>query len=84
MEYDFSGLTRAQQWLLTLQGWDEESDTGAKPQKRTVEPMVARGLIVLQPKRAGGTDPRAYIVPHAVHIAWCEYCSSRTKRYARA
>lgn len=76
MEYDFTGLTHAQKWLITMQGWDEQSATGPKPQKRTVEPLIARGLIFFKPRHIGGSVPMAYIVPIDVHMAWCEYCEN--------
>lgn len=74
MKYDFSGLTPSQRALLTFCGWDQHSNR-PKPRRSTVQPLIARGLVVLHPLRAGGSDPARYEVPIAVHAAWCAYCA---------
>lgn len=73
-DFDFSGLSPSQQALLTFCGWDRQCGR-PKPRKATVQPMIARGLVVLHPQRAGGTDPARYEVPIAVHAAWCAHCA---------
>ena len=74
MSYDFSGLTPSQQALLTFCGWDIHCNR-PKPRRSTVQPLIARGLVVLHPLRAGGTDPARYEVPIPVHAAWCAHCA---------
>lgn len=77
-EYDFSGLTRAQQWLLTFQGWEISSEA-AQPSPRTVAKLIKRGLVVpvevKEMTRIGPMTVTEYRVPLDVHMAWCEHCS---------
>ena len=73
-DLDFSGLSPSQQALLTFCGWDRHCDR-PRPRKSTVQPLIARGLVVLHPLRAGGSDPARYEVPITVHAAWCAYCA---------
>lgn len=70
MAYDFTGLTVAQQWILTLQGWPC-GDLLPKPRRKTFQPLIDRGLVVFHPKRVGGTDLGRLEVPLDVHMAWC-------------
>lgn len=72
--YDFTGLTVAQQRLLTFQGWPC-GEFVPKPRRSTVQPLIDRGLVVLIPRRVGGIDPARYDVPISVHCAWCMQCS---------
>lgn len=80
MTYDFSGLTTAQKWLLTNQGWEFGPNSGTGPRRKTVEPLIARGLVIEHKAEFG--RPTAYEVPISVHIAWCERCSALGWRYA--
>ena len=83
MDYDFTGLTRAQENMLTNQGWDKR-DSFRRPNVSTVNTLMDRGLLLMFPIAPGSTYPQCYIVPIPVHIAWWEYCASRAKRFARA
>ena len=73
MEYDFTGLTLAQQRLLTLQFFALGPDKRIGPRKQTFEPLVARGLLVEHKEIHRGN--RVYTVPIPVHMAWCDHCS---------
>lgn len=73
MDYDFSGLTRAQQWILTYQGYVEGSTLLPRPQRRTVQPLIERGLLEQKVHPEFGTY---WEVPIAVHRAWCEHCAN--------
>jgi len=75
-EYDFSGLTVAQQNLILFQGWGVGSDR-PQPSKRTVKKLIDRGLMVEEIVLAGGVRVSQYYVPICVHIAWCQYCSDQ-------
>jgi len=78
-EYDFSGLTEKQQWLLTMQGWSFR-DEAPQPQPRTVQKLIDRGLLVVaEPYIDRGLMIRQYVVPIHVHMAWCQYCSDNYK-----
>jgi len=78
--YDFTGLTNAQQWLLTVQGWNRGTAVIPKPSRRTWKPLVDRGLAVMRPLRAGGNDMGSIDVPLDVHIAWCFSCDMGGKK----
>lgn len=84
MDYDFTGLTRAQEKMLTQQGRDK-SQSWRRPNVSTVNTLMERGLLLMFPIAPGSTYPHCYVVPIPVHVAWCEYCASRrSKRYAGA
>lgn len=73
MDYDFSKLTTAQEWLLTLKGFQFDPTKAERgPKKATVAPLIARGLVI---EHKNGHWPSSYEVPLAVHIAWCDHCS---------
>lgn len=73
--YDFSGLTEAQQRLLTFQGW--EPGCGQKqPTPRTVKKLIDRKLVVPHDMPFMGITVKAYDVPINVHAAWCEHCAN--------
>ena len=70
-DYDFTGLTLAQERLLTFQGWPCGQFV-PKPRKTTVQPLIDRGLVrPVYVHGAGRTDVARYEVPIAVHAAWC-------------
>jgi hypothetical protein len=73
MAYDFTGLTNAQQWILTCQGWPC-GDLLPKPRRSTYQPLVDRGLVIFHAKRKGGSDLGRLEVPLPVHMAWCMSC----------
>lgn len=75
--YDFSGLTTAQQELLTFQGWEPGSKLLPKPRPQTVRKLLERGLVVERPVQFMGITIKAYDVPLETHMAWCAWCSER-------
>jgi hypothetical protein len=75
MDYDFSGLTLTQQWLLTNQGWERGYKSGHGPRRPTVDPLISRGLVFEHKNDEGRTE--AFEVPLAVHIAWCAHCAEK-------
>jgi len=78
--YDFTGLTHSQKELLTFSGWNR--NCGRKqPQKRTVEKLIRRGLIVeRKAKESFMFYIIEYTVPLPVHMAWCKCCSQIEQR----
>lgn len=73
MDYDFTGLTTAQQWLLSTQGFAFDPTSARRgPRRTTVAPLIERGLVI---ERANGHWPSSFEVPLAVHIAWCAHCA---------
>jgi hypothetical protein len=75
MPYDFHNLTQSQQWLLTVQGWDIHTRTIARPTRRTVQPLIDRGLVVEHRMSFQGVTVEAFVVPLDVHAAWCSHCA---------
>lgn len=53
MSYDFSGLTSAQQRVLTFQGWDV-GNMYYQPGGRTVKKLIARGLVIAHQRYVAG------------------------------
>lgn len=80
--YDFSGLTKAQQWLLTNQGWERGYMSGTGPRRTTVDPLIERGLVIEHKSESGRTE--AFEVPLSVHVAWCAHCASAHKEPSHA
>lgn len=81
--YDFTGLTKAQQMLLSFQGWCvQDAQVRQQPSKRTVAKLIERGLVIPH-KRGSGFYVMEYEVPIAVHIAWCERCERLASRRVR-
>lgn len=69
--FDFTGLTPAQQALLTYDGWHVGSKLIRQPQPRTVRRLLERGLVVPRDTVFLGVRITEYDVPAAVHAAWC-------------
>lgn len=76
-EYDFSGLTCEQYWLLTCQGWTVESRIPPKPTEDMIKPLIERGLLIEYESKKRDIIVKEYEVPIDVHIAWCRYCSGK-------
>lgn len=78
-EYDFTGLTRVQQNLLTFDGWQIGSKLLPQPSPKSVSRLIERGLVtsirVRDPSPLGNMFVTEYYVPTDVHMAWCEHCS---------
>lgn len=82
-EYDFTGLTLAQQRVLTFQGWTAPRGSSAatmatidpQPSREQMAPLVARGLVIEhRVTESRGGIPMTwweYEVPIPVHMAWC-------------
>lgn len=83
MAYDFHNLTQSQQWLLTVQGWDIHTRTIARPTRRTVQPLIDRGLVVEHRMAFQGVSVEAYVVPIDVHAAWTAFCKAEAERARR-
>lgn len=87
MTYDFSNLTTAQQGLLTFGGWSPGCNR-PQPGPSTVKKLIDRGLLEEYEFRqtvSGGkfrVTVRSYIVPTAVHMAWCSHCDEVEKKRA--
>lgn len=76
--YKFDDLSRAQQALLSFQGWRPELKAFIRqPGLKTVEKLLARGQLEREVLHEGYYQTTTYSVPLDVHIAWCEYCSER-------
>lgn len=82
-DYNFRGLTNAQQWLILYQGWRigqryPDGTLWPQPGKRTVKKLIERGLMVAHEveERSGGLTLRftEYRVPLHVHAAYCLQC----------
>ena len=76
-EYDFSRLTEKQKELLTFQGWYVGSMI-SQPRKKTVEKLIARGLLVERETKYGAVRVTEYEVPISVHMAWCAQCEGES------
>lgn len=90
MTYDFQDLTFRQQELLTFGGWTPDSKR-PQPGPATVRKLIARGLLEEREDNESVSGGRfqitikTYIVPTAVHMAWCAHCAGiKRKREARA
>lgn len=81
MSFDFSGLTPAQQELLTFQGW-EPGTRMRQPRPQTVRKLLERGLVVERPMQFMGVAIKAYDVPIPIHMAWCAWCSEQERARA--
>lgn len=77
--YDFSGLTETQQMLLTVGGWSPGTKVVKQPQPRTVQKLLARGLLQAADVTVVGVTVKAYTVPTAVHMAWCRHCADSAR-----
>jgi hypothetical protein len=82
MEYDFTKLTAAQEWLICYQGWRigqkyPDGSPWPQPSKRTVKKLIERGLVqavqAVTPDRFMNTPITVteYRVEPDVHLAWC-------------
>jgi hypothetical protein len=72
---DFSGLTLAQQYLLTFGGW-HPTDKRPQPRRATVRKLIARGLLIEDNTvMIGVVQVPIYTVPHSIHMAWVEHCA---------
>lgn len=75
--YDFTGLTSNQRALISVGGWNWDT-MRTEPANATVEPLIARGLLVrhyTQAEAAPGQEPhgtvrRSFEVPGDVQVAW--------------
>ena len=71
--YDFSDLTPAQKWLLTIGGWTFWPDRlplhRNQPSRETAALLIGRGLLT----EING-DVLEYEVPEAAHMAWWKHC----------
>jgi hypothetical protein len=82
MEYDFSGLTEEQEWLLVFQGWRiGDKYPSHQPSKKTVKKLIERGLVieheVKQMTSIGPMTVLEYEVPLHVHMAYCMSCDGK-------
>ncbi|CAK7069750.1 MAG: hypothetical protein KER_03056 [Kerstersia gyiorum] len=82
-DYDFSGLTDLQRWLILYQGWRTgqrypDGSLWPQPGKRTVKKLIDRGLMTAHEvqERSGGLafSVIEYRVPLHVHAAYCFSC----------
>lgn len=81
MDYDFSGLTSRQHWLILFNGWRigqtyPDGRAWPQPSKQTVKKLIDRGLMVERTVREfdprfGSMDITEYHVPLLVHMAYC-------------
>jgi hypothetical protein len=83
-DYDFSGLSPRQQWLILYQGWRigqrfPDGSPWPQPNKRTVKKLIERGLmtefeaVYIHDDRTRVTVTE-YRVPLHVHMAFCMSC----------
>lgn len=88
MDYDFSGLTEQQAWLILYQGWRvgqryPDGSPWPQPTKRMVKKLIDRGLMtsteVREPSSISGLSMSVteYHVPIEVHMAWCIHSTER-------
>ena len=76
--YKFDDLTRAQQALLSFQGWRPELKALIRqPSARTTEKLIQRGQLVREIEGKGLFQTTTYSVPLDVHAAWCAYCAEK-------
>lgn len=73
-DFDFRGLTPAQHAVLSLAGWTIGCGR-SQPQPRTMRRLIERGLVVAYDVADRGAIVTEYLVPVAVHIAWCARCA---------
>lgn len=82
LPYGFDGLTGDQRALLTLGGWEWTREMQTEPPRATVDPLLARGLLVLHHSRERpltegverrGMVRRSYEVPSDVALAWAAF-----------
>lgn len=91
MDYDFSKLTPAQEWLIVYQGWHigqkyPDGSIWPQPSKRTVKKLLDRGLMfareVSEPVPGfGSMTVIEYDVPLDVHMAYCMQCAELDKSH---
>jgi hypothetical protein len=79
-EFDFTGLTENQAWLLTFGGWTRSmKNLSVQPSRMIVKKLLERGLLIEHeteyPGWGGPLKVREYVVPNDVHMAWCAWCS---------
>lgn len=72
---DFTGLTAAQQRVLTFQGWRPGPGSQAQPRPQTMAKLLQRGLAAEREVMFLGVRIKAYDVPLPVHMAWCRRCA---------
>lgn len=84
--YDFTDLTPNQRALLAVGGWDWGC-MRSEPTNETVEPLIARGLLVrhhTQEYSAACNDRRgpvrrSFEVPTDVQLAWWDFFDAECK-----
>lgn len=89
-DYDFSGLTDKQGWLILYQGWRvgqryPDGSIWPQPSKRTVKKLIERGLMAAVDIRMPGQmsiSVTEYHVPLHVHAAYCLFCDSKEPSHA--
>lgn len=78
--YDFTGLTPRQEWLILYMGWRPgqtypDGSPWPQPSKRTVKKLIERGLMeAIEVKEQAGPltmTVTEYRVPLHVHAAYC-------------
>lgn len=80
--YKFDDLTRAQQALLSFQGWRPDLKAFIRqPSTKTVERLLARGQLEPEVLHEGYFQTTTYSVPLDVHVQWCKYCSEKEKAH---
>ena len=76
--YKFDDLTRAQQALLSFQGWRPELKALIRqPSAKTTEKLIQRGQLVREVEGRGLFQTTTYSVPLDVHAAWCAHCAEK-------
>lgn len=82
--YDFTGLTHAQQEVLTFAGWHMGCGR-VQPRTKTVQKLLDRGLVVRRlvsdDQGVLAFDVAEYDVPMEVHAAWCAHCASKEAKH---
>lgn len=88
MDYDFSGLTEQQAWLILYQGWRvgqcyPDGSPWPQPTKQMVKKLIDRNLMdVIKSREPVGKsgfymNVTEYHVPIEVHMAWCIHSTER-------
>ena len=81
--YDFTGLTPRQEWLILYMGWRPgqtypDGSPWPQPSKRTVKKLIERGLMeerrVIDRRGFPPVLVSEYHVPLHVHAAYCLQC----------
>lgn len=86
MDYDFSDLSPAQEWLIVTQGWTYGSSF-PQPSPRTAKKLIERGLVIPHEYKLPRTRScplevtvTEYEVPLHVHFAFCMRGSDQRER----